>query len=237
MSEIPKFNPVQKEFIHAALSAEAPIGKIVDDLMEIYPQFRAADSDIKSALTDRITKIKTRMPETEKKAQWEARPHYLSADWRLAYFRALLAETDDMSLKIRLLGEIRKEVETLDKQNKMGEHKRKEAYEARELEETLNDPHYIAYEHAVSKDWIFPGSILPIKAYEQINENEFRRKTDGVVVHPMGEPEKIGEKSHHTWMEEQEEQGTVYNYDPKDPANTIEIEKILKYRSQLKFTI
>ena len=225
MSNIPKFNATHREFIHAALLAGAGIGKIIDDLMEIYPDFRAIDSNIRNKLSDRITKIKARLPETEKKAEWETIPHYLSADWRLTYFRALLGETEDMSMKIRLLGEIRKEVTIIDNHNKDREPTRKEAYNnKRRKEKDLHnwyDPNHLAYEDiSIKYEYCHPDTDLPIKSYRQTDEGVYIRKSDGVAFNRQGTPVKAGEKTHTEWIEEQKQRG-IYIYDPKVEAEVI----------------
>ena len=224
MSDIPQFNSIQREFIHQALKAEAPIAKIIDDLMEIYSQFSVADRNIKTTLSDRITKMKARMPEPEKKPEWQSRPHYLSAQWRLAYFRALLAETEDVSLKIRLLGEIRKEVDTIDNHTIEEEPKRKEAYEKKRMKEIVPDtydPQYLADEDAsVMENMKHNNTPLPIKAYEKIEENRYRRKSDDVVVDKEGTPENVGKKTHIEWITEQKQKG-LYIYDQKFDAEVI----------------
>ena len=230
MSDIPKFNTAQKEFIHAALQTAAPVGKIIDDVMEIYPQFRTADTDSRSKLSDRITKIKERMPEPEKKAEWQTIPHYLSAHWRLAYFRALLGEAEDASLKIRLLGEIRKEVNAIDQQNKDEEPDRKEAYDkkrerewkrARERDPANYDPQTLADEDARwLVDMQHDYTCLAIKSYQKVGEALYKRKADGVVVDKNGVPEQVGEKTHMEWIAEQKQKG-LYVCDQKIEAEVI----------------
>lgn len=212
MANIPKFHTMQREFIHQALKAEAPIAKIIDDLMEIYPQFNVADRNIKTTLSDRITKMKARMPEPAKKLEWQTRPHYLSAQWRLAYFRALLAETEDVNQKIKLLGEIRKEVNVIDNDNIAEEPRRKEAYEEMQSKEIdlyqTYDPQYLADTDAdIRIDVTHEDASLPIKLYEKVAENRYRRKSDNVVVDEAGTPEKVGEKTHIEWIAEQKKKG------------------------------
>ena len=110
MSDMPKFNNVVQRFIEQSLKIGAGIGKVIDDIVEIYPQFKAAaeDKQARDMLYQRIKKIKARLPKPEAhKEEWETIPHYLSAEWRVAYFRALLNATEDVSEKIRLLKEIR----------------------------------------------------------------------------------------------------------------------------------
>lgn len=225
MSDIPQFNSIQREFIHQALKAEAPIAKIIDDLMEIYPQFSVADRNIKTTLSDRITKMKARMPEPEKKPEWQSRPHYLSAQWRLAYFRALLAETEDVSLKIRLLGEIRKEVTIIDKHNKDEEPTRKKAYNNKRSKEsdlyTWHDPNHLAYEDAmIMCEWFHPDTNLPVKSYRKTGEGVYIRKSDGVAFNRHGTPVKVDEKTHKEWIAEQNQKG-IYIYDPNVEAEVI----------------
>lgn len=221
MRDIPQFSSVMQEFIEHALNAKAAIGKIIDDIGEIYPDFRAAaaDKEGRDLLYDRIKKIKVRLPEPDgQKAVWETIPHYLSADWRLAYFRALLNATDDTATKIRLLREIRTEVAIIDQQNKAEEPKRKKDYEYAEETKFLKEQHRrnLAFNAAKKKGWIHPDTVFPINAYEKISEDAFRRICDGVVVDRSGFSQDGG-KSHDTWLDEIEYQlkdGDVYNYEP-----------------------
>ena len=212
MAGIPKFNNVVREFIEQTLKTGAGIGKIIDDIAEIYPQFKPAaeDEQARETLYQRITKIKSRLPPPRQKEAWETIPHYLSPHWRVAYFRTLLNTTDDINVKIRLLREIRTEVTMIDKQNTLEEPKRKKQHEEERIQSRLNDPHHIAYEQACINDLILDGSVLPINAYEQISEHTFRRIEDGVEVDAHGKPYKHGEKSHNTWLNEQD---GVYNYE------------------------
>lgn len=221
MNHTSKFNSLQQDFVDASLKAESPVIKIVEDLIEIYPQFSEADS---KTLKERITKQKERMPESEKKLEWEARPHYLSAEWRLAYFRALLGETEDVTLKIRLLGEIRKEVNTIDQQNIAEEPQRKEAYERKrrtEIDLNSHDPQKLSdFDTSMRADMRHPSTCLPIKSYEKIAEDRYRRKTDGVVVDTDGTPEKVGERTHMEYVAALKKQG-IYICDQKIEAEVI----------------
>lgn len=122
MSDMPKFNTVVVEFIEQSLKTGAGIRKIIDDIAEIYTDFNAAAEDevAHEILYQRIKKIKTRLPQHQADREiWETIPHSLSAEWRVAYFRALLNATEDMNTKIRLLREIRTEVSLIDKQNRL----------------------------------------------------------------------------------------------------------------------
>ncbi|MDE0555829.1 MAG: hypothetical protein OXI24_16550 [Candidatus Poribacteria bacterium] len=224
MNDIPKFSSVMQAFIEHALNANAPIGKIIDDIVEIYPDFQAAaaDKNARDLLYDRIKKIKTRLPEPDvQKEVWETIPHYLSAEWRLAYFRALLNATDDTATKIRLLREIRAEVSMIDKQNTAEEPKRKKAYERAQNRKIMMNIRIRdrAYAEAERKGWIHPGTSFPINAYEKISEDAFRRICDGVIVDKSGEPQREDETCHEMWMERidgQLKDGEVYNYAPTD---------------------
>ena len=238
MSNIPKFNTAQKEFIHAALQAAAPVGKIIDDLMEIHPQFREADTDIRNTLSDRITKIKARMPELPEKAEWQTIPHYLSAEWRLAYFRSLLSQTEDISQKIRLLGEVRKEVTLIDQHNEKIKLKAERTARRKEFLQRVDpidvdeynrcgerdpffhDPNHIAHEYMAVElmysetDWVVPNSYLSRNFYKEIGDNRYQRKCDGVVVDREGTPEIAGEKSDYEWSCTEAPTG-IRIYDPR----------------------
>ena len=196
MTDIPKFTAAQRDFIHQALIAEAPIPKIIDDLTEIYPQF-TEEKDTRTTLSERITKMKARMPEAEKKEAWETRPHYLSARWRLAYFRALLEQTEDVTQKIRLLGEIRKEVNTIDQQNKAEEPIRKKAadkqrYRKLDASVPIDNPQDEADQDGMDMidmthedtqpESQYRYTPLAIKSYEKLDHNRYRRKDDDVVI-------------------------------------------------------
>ena len=224
MSDIPQFSTTQKEFIRAALLAEAPIPKIIDDLTEIYPFGK--DKETRTTLSERITKIKSRMPEQEKKAAWVSIPHYLSAHWRLSYFRALLSQTDEVSVKIRLLGEIRKEVKLLDDQTLAGERERKAAYEEemdRQMDESvpIENPQYESDVDAwIRDDWKHSDTSLPTKPYDRLDDDTYARREDGVVVNGDGIPKIVGEKTHMEWIAEQKQKG-LYIYDPKTDAEVI----------------
>lgn len=243
MNGLSKFNQDQRDFVLRCLREGVPVSQVVLDVIEIYDVFCPEDVEVRDALYQRIAKIKARMPEAEQAteavadtAEDEPSPVYLSASWRVAYFRELLRSVSDVPTKIRLLREIRTEVEIIDA-DAAQEKKALEAKERLEPEKSAaRDLDFRKYEDAVIKEWIHDGSVLPIKDYVVVEDEEslgisraspvindriytkslFQRKCDGVIVGGDGEPLRSGDKSHDAWLAEQEN----YDYDPGSDGST-----------------
>lgn len=114
------FSEEQKGFVIESLKAGMGIGHIVDDLIEIYGIEVDADGEVREKLYRRVQKVKSKLkPAVASKtgsddvADEETAADILptvSPQWRVSYLRALLREAGgDVSLKVRLLREIRVE--------------------------------------------------------------------------------------------------------------------------------
>ena len=113
----------QRGFVIECLKSGMRIGHIVDDLIEIYG-LEVDDSDRKK-LYDRVQKIKSKLEPSVAETATDVSDTDTAVDilptvspqWRLSYLRSLLREAGgDVSLKTRLLREIRAEEQIIVKQ-------------------------------------------------------------------------------------------------------------------------